>query len=154
MPSVPKGCKLALDPRDDYNHAPDDVSNYNESMYFSVLDLEQTTLDGGFLELGRRCGLGIPSLDLLLDLGEGRHVVADGLGELGHRRVHFLLHLRLLELAEQLRLLSELLLQQPAVLLHRGFGLVGGFGRPWASPRRRVEALLFCSYIQVYVYTA
>ena len=41
MSKIPAGCKLVLDPRDDFNHEPDDVSNYNESMYFSVFDSEQ-----------------------------------------------------------------------------------------------------------------
>ncbi len=52
MPLVPPGCKLVLDPRDDFNHVPDDVSNYNESMYFSVFDREREI--GGWYRLGNR----------------------------------------------------------------------------------------------------
>ncbi len=70
MPSVPKGCKLALDPRDDYNHAPDDVSNYNESMYFSVLDLEQTM--GGWVRIGNRVNEGYAEMTNCWYLPDGR----------------------------------------------------------------------------------
>ena len=46
------------------------------------------------------CALGETSVDLPLHLREGRHVVADGRLELRHRRVHLLVHLRLVELVD------------------------------------------------------
>ena len=94
-----------------------------------LLDLEHAGLDRRLGQLGRRLGLGVAGLDLLLDLGERRHVGADALVELGHRRVHLLLHLRLVELRQQLGLLGELLLQEPAVLGDRRLGLVRRLGR-------------------------
>ena len=30
--------EIKLEPQDEYNHAPDEASNYNESMYFNVFD--------------------------------------------------------------------------------------------------------------------
>ena len=44
MSKVPPGFKLALLPEDDYNHTPDAVSNYNESMYFSLFDGDSKTI--------------------------------------------------------------------------------------------------------------
>ena len=29
---------IKLEPEDEFNHIPDEVSNYNESMYFNVFD--------------------------------------------------------------------------------------------------------------------
>ena len=30
--------EIKLEPQDEYNHEPDEASNYNESMYFNVFD--------------------------------------------------------------------------------------------------------------------
>ena len=57
MPQLPEGCQLFLDPQDDYNHAPDACSNYNESMDFSVVDPVQKT--GGWDRLGNRVNEGL-----------------------------------------------------------------------------------------------
>ena len=46
MPRIPDGCKLALEPEDDFNHEPDAASNYNESMYFSVFDRARRSAAG------------------------------------------------------------------------------------------------------------
>ena len=81
------------------------------------------------LSSASRLGPRVARLDLLADLLERRHVGADVLVELSHRRVHLFLHLRLVELREQLGLLGDLLLQQAGVLLDRGLGLVGCLGR-------------------------
>ena len=70
MPSIPSGCKLVLDPQDDYNHEPDDVSNFNESMYFSVFDPEQRT--GGWYRLGNRVNEGHAEMSLCWYLPDGR----------------------------------------------------------------------------------
>ena len=70
MPSVPAGCKLVLDPDDDYNHAPDATSNYNESMYFSVFDLAQGL--GGWYRLGNRVNEGHAETSNCWYLPDGR----------------------------------------------------------------------------------
>ena len=93
-----------------------------------VLDLEDAALHRGLLQLAVGLGLGVASLDLLLHLVERGHIVAHGLLQLSHRRVHLLLHLGLVELRQQLLLLGELLLQQTTVLLHGGLGLIGRLG--------------------------
>jgi len=56
MAHVPDGFKLVLEPIDDFNHEPDAVANYNESMYFSVLDRARTI--GGWVRLGNRVNEG------------------------------------------------------------------------------------------------
>ena len=71
------------------------------------------------------CGPSRAGLDLLADLLEGRDVLADGRGELRHRLVHLLLHLRLVELREQTLTFAELLLQRGRVLLHGTLGRIG-----------------------------
>jgi len=70
MAKVPAGCKLVLRPEDDYNHTPDDVSNYNESMYFSVFDPTQRT--GGWYRLGNRVNEGYAEMSLCWYLPDGR----------------------------------------------------------------------------------
>ena len=70
MPDVPPGCKLLLRPEDDYNHTPDDVSNYNESMYFSVFDADART--GGWYRLGNRVNEGYAEMSLCWYLPDGR----------------------------------------------------------------------------------
>ena len=70
MPKVPPGCKLVLKPEDDYNHTPDDVSNYNESMYFSVFDPAQRT--GGWYRLGNRVNEGHAERSVCWYLPDGR----------------------------------------------------------------------------------
>lgn len=70
MPKVPPGCKLALRPEDDYNHAPDAASNYNESMYFSVFDREQRC--GGWVRLGNRVNEGHAEMSFCWYLPDGR----------------------------------------------------------------------------------
>ena len=44
--------KLRLDPEDEYMHALESASNFNESMYFNVYDPAERV--GGFLRLGNR----------------------------------------------------------------------------------------------------
>src|SRR3989442_12623382 len=70
MPHVPDGCKLALDPNDDWNHVPDAASNYNESMYFSVLDLERAI--GGWVRIGNRVNEGYAEMSNCWYLPDGR----------------------------------------------------------------------------------
>jgi hypothetical protein len=70
MASVPPGCKLVLLPEDDYNHAPDAVAHYNESMYFSVFDAAQRS--GGWYRLGNRVNEGHAEMSFCWYLPDGR----------------------------------------------------------------------------------
>jgi hypothetical protein len=70
MSNVPPGCKLVLLPEDDYNHAPDAVAHYNESMYFSVFDRAQRT--GGWYRLGNRVNEGHAEMSFCWYLPDGR----------------------------------------------------------------------------------
>jgi hypothetical protein len=70
MAQLPEGCKLALDPSDDFNHEPDAVSNYNESMYFSVFDLDQGM--GGWYRIGNRVNEGYAEMTNCWYLPDGR----------------------------------------------------------------------------------
>jgi hypothetical protein len=69
MSALP-GTKLLLRPEDDYNHTPDAVAHYNESMYFSVFDREQRT--GGWYRLGNRVNEGYAEMSLCWYLPDGR----------------------------------------------------------------------------------
>jgi hypothetical protein len=70
VPKVPPGCKLVLRPEDDHNHAPDPVSNYNESMYFSVFDEAQRM--GGWCRIGNRVNEGHAEMSNCIYLPDGR----------------------------------------------------------------------------------
>jgi len=70
MPKVPHGYKLLLKPEDDFNHEPDDVSNFNESMYFSVFD--PATRVGGWYRLGNRVNEGQAEMSICWYLHDGR----------------------------------------------------------------------------------
>ncbi len=70
MPKTPPGTKLVLRPEDDYNHAPDAASNYNESMYFSVFDREARS--GAWYRLGNRVNEGHAEMSLCWYLPDGR----------------------------------------------------------------------------------
>jgi hypothetical protein len=70
MPKVPPGCKLVLKPEDDYNHKPDTVSNFNESMYFSIFDRTERT--GGWYRIGNRVNEGYAEMSLCWYLPDGR----------------------------------------------------------------------------------
>ena len=70
MPTVPPDCTLLLKPEDDYNHPPDDVSNFNESMYFSLFDRSQSM--GGWYRLGNRVHEGYSEMSICWYLPDGR----------------------------------------------------------------------------------
>lgn len=70
MPDLPAGTKLVLNPSDDYNHEPDDASNFNESMYFSVFDRSQRM--GGWYRLGNRVNEGYAEMSICWYLPDGR----------------------------------------------------------------------------------
>jgi len=70
MADLPPGTRLVLHPQDDYNHEPDDVSNFNESMYFSVFDPAQGM--GGWYRLGNRVHEGHAEMSICWYLPDGR----------------------------------------------------------------------------------
>ena len=62
--------KIRLDPADEYMHALETATNFNESMYFNGYDPEQRV--GGFLRLGNRANEGHAELTTCLYLPDGR----------------------------------------------------------------------------------
>jgi len=62
--------RIRLEPDDEYMHALETASNFNESMYFNVYDPEQGV--GGFLRLGNRANEGYAELTTCLYLPDGR----------------------------------------------------------------------------------
>ena len=59
-----------LEPEDEFNHSPDDSSNYNESMYFNLFD--HTSKMGGWFRLGNRPNEGYAEMTCCLYLPDGR----------------------------------------------------------------------------------
>src|ERR1700723_3752558 len=59
-----------LEPQDEYTHAPDAASNYNESMYFNVFDPK--TKVGGWFRLGNRPNEGYAEMSVCVYLPGGR----------------------------------------------------------------------------------
>ena len=57
-------------PEDEYTHEPDDVVNYNESMYFNAFDLERQA--GGWFRLGNRVNEGYAEMSVCIYLPDGR----------------------------------------------------------------------------------
>ena len=62
--------ELLLEPEDEYNHEPDDVSNYNESMYFNLIDHSQRI--GGWFRLGNRVNENYAEMTCCIYLPNGR----------------------------------------------------------------------------------
>jgi hypothetical protein len=62
--------KLRLEPADEYMHALEEASNFNESMYFNVFDPAERV--GGFLRLGNRANEGYAEMTTCLYLPDGR----------------------------------------------------------------------------------
>jgi hypothetical protein len=67
---LPEGYVLHLEPQDEYNHEPEAVSNYNESMYFNVFDPDQKV--GGWFRLGNRPNEGYAEMSVCAYLPDGR----------------------------------------------------------------------------------
>ena len=65
-----KEIELILEPEDEYNHEPDDVSNYNESMYFNLIDHSQRI--GGWFRLGNRVNENYAEMTCCIYLPNGR----------------------------------------------------------------------------------
>ena len=64
--------KIRLEHSDEYMHALESASNFNESMYFNAYDPEQRV--GGFLRLGNRANEGYAELTTCLYLPDGREI--------------------------------------------------------------------------------
>src|SRR6201996_4704404 len=112
-------------------------------LHTGLLHLEHPALYRTLRELGRADRIGVPAFDLVAYLVEARSVARGG--DLGHRpqrRADLLLHLRLLELAEQLGALRDLLLQDHRVLLYRLLGLRGRAQRLIVQGFEVLDALL------------
>jgi len=62
--------RLRLDPQDEYMHALEEASNFNESMYFNFYDPSKEL--GGFLRLGNRANESYAELTTCLYLPDGR----------------------------------------------------------------------------------
>ena len=67
---LPEGLKVRLDPEDEYTHTPEDVANYNESMYFNMFDFNQKV--GGWFRLGNRPNEKYAEMSVCLYLPDGR----------------------------------------------------------------------------------
>lgn len=59
-----------LEPEDEYTHVPDDVVNYNESMYLNAFDLKQEL--GGWFRIGNRVNEGYAEMTVCIYLRDGR----------------------------------------------------------------------------------
>ena len=59
-----------LEPSDEYTHTPDDVENYNESMYLNAFDLGLAA--GGWFRLGNRVNEGYAEMSVCIYLPDGR----------------------------------------------------------------------------------
>ncbi len=62
--------RLVADPADEYNHEPDPVANYNESMYLNAFDHEGGF--GGWFRLGNRVNEGYAEMSCCVHLPDGR----------------------------------------------------------------------------------
>src|SRR6201996_2604960 len=61
---------MRLEPRDEYPHVPDELSNFNESVYVNGFDPVKRL--GGWLRLGNRVNEGYAELSVCLYLPGGR----------------------------------------------------------------------------------
>ena len=96
-------------------------------LHAGLLNLHHAALDRVLRQLRRAHGVGVAALDLLADLVKAGRTT--GRGDLTHRSqrgAHLLLHLGLLELAEQLGAFGDLGLQHHRVLLDGLLGLHRG----------------------------
>ncbi len=65
-----EGIRLVLEPGDEYNHEPDAAVNFNESMYFNVVDHD--SLVAGWFRLGNRVNEGYAEMSCCVYLPDGR----------------------------------------------------------------------------------
>lgn len=64
------GNRVRLEPEDEYNHAPEPVTNFNESAYYNIYDARQQV--GGWLRIGNRVNEGHAEVSVCLYLPEGK----------------------------------------------------------------------------------
>jgi hypothetical protein len=69
MPKPPSGGTYLVDPQDAYPHEPEPVSNYNESMYFSLFDVPKKC--GLWFRLGNRPNEGYAERTVCIYLPDG-----------------------------------------------------------------------------------
>jgi len=62
--------RMRLEPQDEYMHALEAATNFNESMYFNIFDPD--TRVGGFVRLGNRANEGYAEMTTCLYLPDGR----------------------------------------------------------------------------------
>lgn len=67
---IPEGTRLKLDPRDDFTHEPEPVSNYNESMYFNAFSASEGM--GAWLRIGNRVNEGHAEMTCCVYLPDGK----------------------------------------------------------------------------------
>jgi len=67
---MPPNTRLRLDPKDEYTHPPEPVSNYNESMYFNVFDSPKRL--GAWMRIGNRPNEGYCEMTCCVYLPDGR----------------------------------------------------------------------------------
>ena len=67
---MPADTMLRLDPRDEYTHEPEPVSNYNESMYFNAFDSRLGI--GCWMRIGNRPNEGHAEMSCCVYLPDGR----------------------------------------------------------------------------------
>jgi hypothetical protein len=71
-----------MEPQDEYMHALEEASNFNESMYFNVFDPSERI--GGFLRLGNRANEGYAELTTCVYLPDGRVAFTYNRPEISH----------------------------------------------------------------------
>jgi hypothetical protein len=62
--------RIRREPQDDYMHAPEDASNFNESRYYNFFDAAENV--GGWMRMGNRVNEGYAELTVCLYLPDGR----------------------------------------------------------------------------------
>ncbi len=65
-----RATRIVLAPEDEYNHEPDPVPNYNESMYLNVVD--HATTVGAWFRIGNRVNEGYAEMTCCVYLPDGR----------------------------------------------------------------------------------
>ena len=84
MPKPPSGGTYLVDPRDAYPHEPEPVSNYNESMYFSLFDVPKTC--GLWFRLGNRPNEGYAERTVCIYQPDGSVAFQAGRPSINHNR--------------------------------------------------------------------
>ena len=70
MAEQQRATRIVLAPEDEYNHEPDPVPNYNESMYLNVVDHGSTV--GAWFRIGNRVNEGYAEMSCCVYLPDGR----------------------------------------------------------------------------------